>query len=364
MTTVGLVRIFDHFVVSDVATVQDWDAEVYTREEIHTVISIGCEIDPEKHCEGVTYLSFPGVKDECSVFLVDIWQSLWSTLSDKFESGTICVHCVYGQSRSVATILALLLLQDPYSFSLAELVSSFRSLKPDISINPSFLAQLVLLQLLLKNPQQSASAAASTLHSIYRLLQYQGNRCTSLANTLQGDVCLERVINCRKCKTTLASDLDLISQTLDPLPLIRPLLDEFWGTWLETEYLIWTRNHGVQLPSDKNNRSKFTSSASGSQPRTGSGSVSSSSLLNSKDALFLCPVAWMRDQVSTTPSTSTVLTCPQCHNAVGFFEPCQLQVLTASQCCCDAFVLQAQHVLLLRKLLPSSASSGSVSTAT
>ncbi|CAM9189246.1 unnamed protein product, partial [Ectocarpus fasciculatus] len=118
--------------------VQASDESALKQHGIGAVLSIGCEPD---HFDGIEYCAFPDHLDMPETNLLSVFPSSTQFLSAQLALGRkVLVHCVYGQSRSSATITAFLILEK--NMSLEESLDLLQDKHPSICINPGFLSQL------------------------------------------------------------------------------------------------------------------------------------------------------------------------------------------------------------------------------
>jgi hypothetical protein len=163
--------------------------------EIGLVISVGCDFS---HIHSsIENWCFPSIIDLCHIYLIDFWlllYELWhNNFQDEKQQGKfVLIHCVFGQSRSISTAIAMILLDEYHSLkslmdrgerveitkenlNIERILSLTKSIKSDISINPSFIAQLFILSKLLQLSLQLDTSISKLQHpwsSLYQLLHH------------------------------------------------------------------------------------------------------------------------------------------------------------------------------------------------
>jgi hypothetical protein len=176
---------------------------------ISSIISIGCELSQE-YSSRFNILSYPKVLDHSETAILSTLKSAADFISIAIsKSDKILVHCVHGQSRSVAVVIYYLIRCKNFDFDSAYNLVKIK--KPDICINPGFLCQLYTLSI------QSAESPLIQLIEMSEtksISQYSQNSCD---------------INfyCRVCKNHLYSSNDMV-HTINYSEMLIKYLDRFW----------------------------------------------------------------------------------------------------------------------------------------
>lgn len=148
-------HIIDNIFISDADAASD--VILLGSNNIRLIFSVGCDISmavsglTRKYDfifvslialsfsdKSIEVLSRPDILDNPEVVLFSVFETLADSY-DKLGPRNILVHCVYGQSRSVACVVFLLLKK---GLSLDESMTLVKNRRADIAINPGFLAQL------------------------------------------------------------------------------------------------------------------------------------------------------------------------------------------------------------------------------
>ncbi|RYG96886.1 hypothetical protein EON65_53720, partial [archaeon] len=138
------------------------------------IISIGCEIsfkilivasDDNISCSSnpsTMILAYPDVLDDPLYCLIPLWHDVLPRMHRTLcDGGSVIVHCVHGQSRSVSTVIAYMVLMR--SVPLNDAIKQVKEVHGNICINPGFLTQLFFLSFF-----QCDSAAYELMLEHYR----------------------------------------------------------------------------------------------------------------------------------------------------------------------------------------------------
>lgn len=279
--------------LTDLRTLDSWSVQDFRDANIINIVSIGCQ--PSTILDSLNYHIYPQFEDLPSVYMLSLWSKTDQIIKKSLEFNQgIVVHCVYGQSRSAATILSYLL--GSMSFHSAfELIKNKRNC---ISINPGFLSQLFFSY---EFPDIS----------IKRLFEFQFRDYLVNKDNLPTPISLHekhRHIYCKNCKFTLANEDEVINSSFNTVKQINEFVDEFWKPYLKTK----PNQKIISLPI--------------------------------KEFFAVTHLPWIN-------SDSDILTCPQCIKPVGerrrkSFAPIDLFLI------CDAFLLSTKETYIKRSLYP------------
>eukprot|EP01040_Poterioochromonas_malhamensis_P006123 gene6123-6589_t len=107
------------------------------------VISLGCELNSTMKLNQTSFYSFPEYLDSPDTYLLSLFLKLLPIIHDHLtKSESVIIHCVYGQSRSVALILCYMLHFYTKKYDLRSAYKHIEDKKPNICVNPGFLTQL------------------------------------------------------------------------------------------------------------------------------------------------------------------------------------------------------------------------------
>lgn len=191
------------------------DSKAISDANILSVISLGCN---PVHPQAYSYLSFPDLLDTPETFIIHLLPEAVSFIHERIKHGSVLVHCVYGQSRSVTVIIAYLL---DLGY---QLVDAFRCLKlkhDGISVNPGFLSQLHLYSMRSKCwAEYSLALLSREKHKFYQYFHIY-------ESIPKHDICL-KLIRCKKCHQTLASSQFLLERREGYEEFFDEFVDDFW----------------------------------------------------------------------------------------------------------------------------------------
>lgn len=116
------------------------------RNKVGAILSLGCDVRLAPGFSGwegtAHYLALPDVHDRPEDNLIRLWPEALAFMAAGEPTRNVVVHCVYGQSRSAATIVAYL--TSFMNMGLDTALSFLKERCPRICINPGFLSQLHL----------------------------------------------------------------------------------------------------------------------------------------------------------------------------------------------------------------------------
>lgn len=205
---------------------------------ITAILSVGCEIEVLP-ADKIDYFSLDYIKDSPEQAILHEWEKTIKFIHDnltKTGNNQVLVHCVYGQSRSAATIAAYLIHVLKYEFELAMKV--LKIARPILCINPGFLCQLHYLSFhglsnavidLITNRQSTYTINKNELtvpSSVAIAPIYNGKINEPL--TLYQEI--DYGIFCGTCRQLLALEKDEIANKhfLDYTSMLDLHTDEFW----------------------------------------------------------------------------------------------------------------------------------------
>jgi predicted protein tyrosine phosphatase len=109
--------------------------------------------------DSVQYLSFPTILDTPESIILHIFAKTTAFIASQLEkksphshthshthSHSVLVHCVYGQSRSAAVIVAFLLSK---GYKVSEALIMLKSKHSNICVNPGFISQVCMCTLII-----------------------------------------------------------------------------------------------------------------------------------------------------------------------------------------------------------------------
>jgi hypothetical protein len=351
-----MLVILPHLYLSDLQTAQTLTAD----DAIHVVISIGCVCN---HMEGIEYLEFPAIPDDPKVFLMSIWDYTSSYIAERIaKEVNVLVHCVYGQSRSVSTIIAYMLRYCKHS--LTDALMLLRSKKPDISINPGFLSQLWCIDYVLN--QSSTTDILNCRGMIHALYQYSHdflyNKHLTTPSTLKIKTLLHELdekitkfmvnesieaqqpeegtllpaltsnLYCGYCRTFIVSTERIIHKNLNEC--VMSFLDEHVDDFWRHSYRRKKSTKKSKRKISNNNNTTTSSIISTEQVRIDFVTVPI------KGYELIAPTDWMIEEQQQKRRNGTEgekgeIHCPSCHRMIGEYKKESLTILG------DLFVMDA-----------------------
>lgn len=314
-------------------------------KEFGLIVSIGCKPTLSSVFSHCTNMCFPQFTDEPTTCLLMFWDTIIPII-DFYRvtlQQSVAIHCVYGQSRSVSTIIAYICrtIDSQSKMNLQDAVDLLKTVKPSISINPGFLSQLYYYSHCCETPRDSLQwnifkhylllfadysiEKDSVIQSFHenkdKLVEKKRkqhldiergsnkrstdeecddnesptkkqcidiNSMPSTSSTAghinQETACIERRYCCKKCKTDLFGENSVIPSSFSTDEFIRSNIDDFW------------RNYGIPKQILQN-----------TIPVPGH--------------LVIVPPTWMlqqgKDSSSKKSKGESPLLCPSCKQTVG-----------------------------------------------
>ncbi|XP_050536924.1 dual specificity protein phosphatase MPK-4-like isoform X2 [Daktulosphaira vitifoliae] len=241
------------------------------------------------------HIKFIQVTDLESEDLLSHFDSTFQFIKDGIEKSSVLVHCYFGVSRSSTIVIAYLMKK--YEISFGEAHKKVKCIKPNVSPNTGFLAQLSLYEILnwkinkdnLQYKMYRLKIAARKVKKVKILPQ-------DCIDVIKKDPSLTsakpdpKVFRCRKCRRILALQSNLLPH-------------------FANEKLSWKD-------------SKLSTNFLESQ------------LCSS--TYFVEPLSWM----SVTQSANGKINCPKCHSKLGSYS-----WTMGCQCQCGAKVSPAFYFI-------------------
>ena len=302
--------------------------------------------------DGIHYLCFPYLLDTPETSIAHIFKSTNSFITTATEvfNENVLIHCVHGQSRSVAVILAYLLHKN---VKLSTSLDIIKSKRESCNINPGFLSQLSFLSGKFKNivlfishqhdnnmlsflPVFSMDSPEFDLFTYKEADELQdGNYldCHSSDHTIgskrkessmetEGVSTDERNIICKSCKNPLASSRDQLSG-VSVVTLIEEFvekhIDPFWEGYISPD-------------SNKSSRKNVKII-----PVTGK--------------LVVRPIDWIKEQINFESNRyfdQGDLECPNCRLPCGNWQKKSLNLLGQYNLC-DLITLDETAIRVKRR---------------
>lgn len=242
-----------------------------------TVVSIGAPLqDFDYGNTGTDSLCFVDIQDKPEELIMHILIEAREFIGNKLSMGLkVLVHCVFGQSRSAAVIIAYLI-HIGYSLDVAlDLLSSRR---PSICINPGFLSQLHLLYNM------------GTYRVEYEMV------LRSAAKEVLGppDFTTGRRVKCRQCGYTLCY-ADAILVPRDCREFFDKYTDSFWRGYRP---VLFSEQRIIRIDE-----------------------------INSLDCIIVFPLSW------SSQGANQSISCPKCNSICGQWH------IKKSLALCSGFIL-------------------------
>ena len=106
---------------------------------INVVLSLGCNLEFSN--QNIEHMALEYILDTPEQCLLNVWDKTNAFIQSNLDKNKkILIHCVYGQSRSAATICAYLISILKYEIDTA--LKLLKQVRPSLCINPGFLCQL------------------------------------------------------------------------------------------------------------------------------------------------------------------------------------------------------------------------------
>jgi predicted protein tyrosine phosphatase len=241
-------RVVDHLFISSLEDASNQSS--LAKSDVKAIISLGCKTPirslkcNEEALEFAT-LEYEGVQDVPEAPIITLLDDVVAFVSSFIEKKcSVLVHCIYGQSRSATVIVAYLL---STGRSIEESIALLSKARPQICINPGFLAQLLLFSRggvqspEARNILQTYGPRKGCLYDPAGILSSNfadalGNREGDRNNTAVGCKSQSqsrspgtgRNIVCRTCKVKLCSEDDVQSVALDYAEFVNSHVDPYW----------------------------------------------------------------------------------------------------------------------------------------
>jgi hypothetical protein len=196
--------VHDYIWLSDLEAAAD--ASKLDALNICHVLSVGCDVQGAtnfvKSNRTIRYMALPDIRDEPEANLMRLFPQMLTFLHEaSLEKGTnrnIVVHCVHGQSRSAATVVAYLSSSfSGMNMNLEDTLTFLKDRCPRICINPGFLSQMHLYYNRMHYPAEYSLAMRGTVthnNDIFRSENEQDERSTT---NERGSMYVLRCLKCR-----------------------------------------------------------------------------------------------------------------------------------------------------------------------
>lgn len=302
------------------------------------IVSIGCEAvvktltsesnDYPCSSPSTTILTYSDVLDDPKYCLIPLWHDVLPIMHRTVtEGGSVIVHCVHGQSRSVSTVVAYMVLMG--GFALNEAVKQIKEVHGNICINPGFLAQLYFI-----STARQDSAAYRLMLDYYRPYMAQARRkiiywrektCFKVSHPTPCIITADNpshYILCKKCKSSLGvSKANIMELCWDARTFVDTEVDAYW------------RDYWVGRMSSQYGKSS-------KRPV----------VLPHKQFIALYPVEWMRDQrrALSNSSEKCELVCPSCRALVGGWTENGVDICLGSCLSVDLYYFDKSLVRIAR----------------
>ncbi len=303
-------QVVDHLFISSWELAKDLN--MLKSNNIKHILNFGC-VDNTQF-DGIRYLSFPSIMDVPETLLLSVLPASVQFIKDSVcLKENVLVHCVYGQSRSVA-IVVMYLVENGMELNTA--IDCVGSAHSGICINPGFLQQLYFAAHFDANSPE------------YRLLSAFANDKSTLLSE-ETDQMSEKCVLCKACGRLLCRDSERIVSTVDSAAFVATHLDSFWKGYRP-------------LPSS-------------------SGGATVVTALPLHGHLVVGPQNWVANQISTSRfqcaanrtanSVELTLRCPQCEAECGVWRHKGLNLIGEHNLC-DLIALQKSAVRIKRPRPP------------
>lgn len=202
--------------------------------KITHIVSLGCNLN--SHQPHIHHLSFSSILDSPESIIIDvILQTNQFIATALCSGGSVLVHCVYGQSRSVTVVVAYLMSS---GLSLEDSIALVKIRNPTTCINPGFLAQLQFISLC-KDDSVAWQHLRLQLFSCVTIgtKRKDADICTSTEPPANNYVLFPdrpiqslptSMITCKSCRCDLGASQNILGASLDVAPFVRREEDGFW----------------------------------------------------------------------------------------------------------------------------------------
>lgn len=322
---------------------------------ISRIVSLGCSVDP---VAGVLYQSYPDVLDTPDTIMFDTWTKTDDFITVSIKEGmNVLVHCVYGQSRSAATVVAYLL---SVGWSLSEALTTTKRCNPTTSINPGFLSQL-LFRSVCPHAEHSCELELISLTRLSQQALSPLNNSSSRSTARESNTNLihsgGNVLLCKQCRQELATHSRVINQSLAVSTFVKEHADGFWKDYhpprpksLGPMVRAPIKGAWVLCPVEW-----MLVQAGRLSPRTPTATDSDATLSKRKSAgaapSMIDTTVDIDREVGVTVVAETILCCPGCGTEVGAFKAKQLDLI-GPYCPCDLYTLSEAAVRLKKHRQP------------
>jgi hypothetical protein len=277
------------------------------------VVSIGCPT-PYTTPADLSRLELPIPKDLPETLLLASLSQTTAYLREHLSRPDrhALVHCVYGQSRSAAVVLAYLIsLWNRPDSSAEEIMTTvllqLRSARPVICINPGFLAQLYLAAM--SGPDAVAGRGNIPIARLVKQTEWRavyGVTPVSLDAFLP-DIPGSVLLRCRACSSSLCSMVDVVTrkENREIEEFVKEHTDGFWA--------------GYRPKYESNSKQKRKGGLKGDTSLVPV-PVSAQLEAASEDYVVVCWQAWMVSQVGHNSCAPLVCPNARCGVPVGRYS--------------------------------------------
>eukprot|EP01038_Epipyxis_sp_PR26KG_P011575 gene11575-15498_t len=289
----------------------------------------------------VAGLTHPNIENEDIGIVTDDGVKLISSSPEnKFQkvinNSNILVHCIYGQSRSAAIVIAYMI---SIGHDIAQALDILKQTHPSVCINPGFLAQLhFYYDYVTFRANMTNKNSKFVLDNIYNMLmipKYRIDLAKYAKYKIDGDKDLltfpftntsNRIYICKGCRNELCSIEDEINLTLNCKSFVNENIDQFWKDY---QPISLYSSKIAKIPLSK---------------------------LPSKGIHIVYPQRWMWEQIydqacnhESFPERFDFV-CPHCNILCGFMELNSLELIGIYNTT-HIVALHTNSILLRRKII-------------